>query len=259
MRSDMSEINAKCIIVDDDFFSLNHLKNELASYGGIVVSGFAMNAKDGSDLILKFRPDLVFLDIELPDYSGLDLLRRIKEKVDWSFHVVFYTAYNKYLLEALRESAFDYLLKPFETKELDQVLNRYHQHCLHEKKDQQFHDSLVRILPDKHIYLVATIDGLRILHLNQIGYFKYLSDKKLWNVILSDSKELQLKRNTKASDIMEYSPSFVQINRDQIVNMGYLSMIKGNKCILFPPFEHVTDLSVSSGYMKQLMLKYSQI
>lgn len=249
----------KCIIVDDDFFSLNHLKGELASYDNIVVAGFAMNAKDGSALILNLKPDLVFLDIELPDYSGLDLLREIKEKVDWSFHVIFYTAYNKYLLDALRESAFDYLLKPFESKELDQVLNRYHQHCILERNNQLFHDSLVRILPDKHIYLIATIDGFRILHLNQIGYFKYLSDKKQWTIILADKKELQLKRNTKATDILEYSPSFVQINRDQIVNIGYLSMIKGNKCILFPPFEYVTDLCVSSGFMKQLMLKYSQI
>ena len=59
------------------------------------------------------HPDLLFLDVELPDTLGLNLLSEIREDILWDMKVVFYTSYDKYLLQALRESAFDFLLKPF--------------------------------------------------------------------------------------------------------------------------------------------------
>jgi two-component system, LytTR family, response regulator len=253
------EPGSKCIIVDDDFFSLSYLKSGLAAYNNLTVTGFAMNARDGSELILKTRPDLVFLDVELPDASGLDLLRYIKEKVDWPFHVVFYSAYNKYLLEALRESAFDYLLKPFEKDDLDQVLIRYFEHLKKEQKKNSFISALTHLLPENSGFMISTINGFQILRLEEIGYFKYLKDRKQWLVVLSNHKELQLKRNTNARDILKYSPSFVQINRDQVININYLSIIRGNECILFPPFEQVGALKISSGFIRLLQDKFSQI
>ena len=67
----------------------------------------------------------VFLDVELPDVLGLNLLSEMRDEVLWDMKVVFYTSYDKYLLQALRESAFDFLLKPFETEDLKVVIERY--------------------------------------------------------------------------------------------------------------------------------------
>ena len=74
---------------------------------------------------MELRPDLLFLDVELPDVLGLNLLSEMRDEVLWDMKVVFYTSYDKYLLQALRESAFDFLLKPFETGDLRVVIERY--------------------------------------------------------------------------------------------------------------------------------------
>ena len=67
----------------------------------------------GKKLIAKVQPDLLFLDVELPDMTGMELLQEIRDSVSWNMRIVFYTAYDKYMIQAIREAAFDYLLKPF--------------------------------------------------------------------------------------------------------------------------------------------------
>jgi two-component system, LytTR family, response regulator len=246
-------------IVDDSDFCIECLCNSLSGYSNIEVCGVAQNAGTGKKIILEQCPDLLFLDIELPDMTGLELLRELNQEITWSMQVVFYTAYDKYLLDALRESAFDFLLKPFEKAELDLVMDRYFNYMKKEQTNNSFQDSLTRLLPNNSIFMVTTVNGFQILRLEQIGYFKYLNDRKQWIVVLNDLKELQLKRNTCAKDILKYSPSFEQINRDQIINIDYLAMIKGKECVLFPPFEQVTDLYASFSFIRVLQEKFSQI
>lgn len=71
------------------------------------------------------KPDLIFLDIELDDQSALDFIPRLKTVVPQDCKIVFYTTYNKYLMQALRMEAFDFLLKPYDTSELELIMNRY--------------------------------------------------------------------------------------------------------------------------------------
>lgn len=79
----------------------------------------------GKKLIFKTMPDLVFLDVELPDMQGPELLNLVRNEITWNMQVVFYTAYNKYMLDAIRESAFDYLLKPIDKSELSNMMKRF--------------------------------------------------------------------------------------------------------------------------------------
>jgi two-component system, LytTR family, response regulator len=246
------------MIIDDDDLCIHCLSDSLCDYKDIQMIGTAKTVEAGKKIVLQKHPDLLFLDVEMPNKNGLELLRELRDHITWPMQVIFYTAYDKYLLDALRESAFDYLLKPFEKAELDQVLGRYFNY-LKREQNNSFQDSVNQLLPDRSTFLINTIDGFQILHLEQIGYFKYLNDRKQWFIVLTDLKELQLKRNTSAKDILKYSPSFVQINRDQIINIDYLSMIKGKECILFPPFEQVKDLYASFGFIRLLQDKFNQI
>ena len=89
------------------------------------MKGTARNGKQGKKLIAKVQPDLLFLDVELPDMTGMELLQEIRDSVSWNMRIVFYTAYDKYMIQAIREAAFDYLLKPFEEQELRDILARF--------------------------------------------------------------------------------------------------------------------------------------
>ncbi|MDP4240442.1 MAG: LytTR family transcriptional regulator DNA-binding domain-containing protein, partial [Bacteroidota bacterium] len=183
----------------------------------------------------------------------------LNEEITWPMQVIFYTAFEKYLLEALRASAFDYLLKPFERKELNLVLDRFFNKVLKEQTQSSIHNSISQLNKTDHIYLVATISGYQKLRLDQIGFFDYQKDKKQWTVVLTNQNRLQLKRNTKAEDILNYSSSFIQINQSQIINIDYLSIIEDKICHLFPPFHKENSLIISRTFLKALQERYEMI
>lgn len=114
----------RAVIIDDEETAIDNLCFELKKYQWISVEGIACNGKAGIRLIEKERPDLLFLDVELPDMLGMDLAVKVHEQQNWDMHIVFYTAYNKYLIDALRSYAFDFLLKPVDAEELSVVLGR---------------------------------------------------------------------------------------------------------------------------------------
>ena len=104
----------KVVIVDDDDVALENLSFELWKDARFSLEGTVRNGRKGKKLIMKVQPDLLFLDVEMPDMTGLELLQEIRDYVSWNMRVVFYTAYDKYMIQAIREAAFDYLLKPFD-------------------------------------------------------------------------------------------------------------------------------------------------
>ena len=111
----------KVIVVDDDEMAAEALAFELEKKPEFSLDGIARNARQGKKLIAAVRPDLLFLDVEMPEMTGMELLRDIRDSIIWNMKVVFYTAYDKYMIEAIRESAFDYLLKPFQPHSASRV------------------------------------------------------------------------------------------------------------------------------------------
>ena len=99
----------RAVIVDDEETAIDNLCFELKKYQWISVEGVARNGKAGIRLIEKEHPDLLFLDVELPDMLGMDVAIKVHEMQNWNMHIIFYTAYNKYLIDALRNYAFDFL------------------------------------------------------------------------------------------------------------------------------------------------------
>jgi len=101
-------------------------------------------------------------------------------------------------------------------------------------------------------FMASTATGFQLLRLNQIVYFEYLTDKKLWTVLLSDQTQLSLKRNTVAETILGYSPNFVRINQQQIINLDYLVRIEGRSCQLSAHLVNKNGLNISRSYLKGL-------
>jgi DNA-binding LytR/AlgR family response regulator len=101
-------------------------------------------------------------------------------------------------------------------------------------------------------FMASTATGFQLLRLNQIVYFEYLTDKKLWTVLLSNQTQLTLKRNTVAETILNYSSNFLQINQKQIINLDYMVCIDGRSCQLSIHTGNENNLKLSRSYLKVL-------
>lgn len=115
-------MNTRALIIDDEPNNVENLQALLLRYcPQVVVEGVAFNAGHGRDLLRSKKPDLLFLDIQMPGSSGFDLLRSI-DKPD--FEIIFVTAFDGFAIQAMRFAAVDYLLKPVNISDLQVAVNR---------------------------------------------------------------------------------------------------------------------------------------
>jgi len=118
-----SPAQIQCLIIDDDPFIRDLLIDKLNQYfPEIKILGTAKNGHEGLEQIERLHPDLVFLDVEMTDMTGFELLSKL-EKVN--FKVIFITSYQHYAIKAIRFNALDYLLKPFDLEELKNAIKRF--------------------------------------------------------------------------------------------------------------------------------------
>jgi DNA-binding LytR/AlgR family response regulator len=121
------------------------------------------------------------------------------------------------------------------------------------------HQAYFQIFQNERTFMVATAYGFHLFHLAQIVCFEYVKEKKRWEVTLLDQTTLQLKRNTTADDILQYSLKFFRINQQIIINLDYLNKIENNLCLLTTPARMADKLIISRNYMKMLQQRVEMI
>ena len=248
------------VIIDDDQVAIDNLAACLNHFPMIEIAGTARTANLGKRIIAKHKPDLLFLDMELSDINGIDLFNQIRDEIDWNMRVIVYSAHDKYMLQAFREIAFDYLLKPIDPAELETVISR----SIEDIDQEQValappYIQLRSLSKEKQAFAIATpTNDFQVLHTEDIGYFKYNQERKQWEVYPCSQPIITLRRNTTAENILKSSPSFVQIHQSCIININYLVTIKERRCVLYPPFDQVNDLSISNIFHKKLLKMFQQ-
>src|SRR5689334_10817526 len=106
----------RAIIIDDELIGINTLRVLIEKYGpDVKVVATATDPQKGIDLIEDYRPDVVFLDVSMPQMNGFELLEKLQHK---EFKLVFTTAHQEFALKAIKNKAYDYLLKPIDAEEL---------------------------------------------------------------------------------------------------------------------------------------------
>jgi len=113
----------KAIIVDDEPEAIKNLELHLEQFNFVRVIEKSTYSQSAVQLIKKNNPDLVFLDVHMPVKNGIDVLKEISA-MDIEVFVIMVTAFDNYLLESFRNFAFDYLLKPFELEDLENLFKR---------------------------------------------------------------------------------------------------------------------------------------
>jgi len=231
------------IVVDDDAASIKRLCDDLSLLHDIRVLEAFQSPEKAVKQILRLQPDILFLDVEMPEMTGFELLKSIQSELHPRTKVVFYTAYNVYLLEALRASAFDYLLKPYLPGELTAVIDRYRS-CspVSPDKAEIFDRSIDNLIAKGNVIAIHSLTGLMLLPVDDILLFQYFKDDRCWKIMqANDYQTHKLRTTATATEILGLNKSFLQISKDCIVNMQYLASIENKtmRCNFFYPHNHI--------------------
>lgn len=228
----------KAIIVDDEMHARAALR-------GIIEENFSNSiqivdeAKDlpgAVKIINKEKPDLVFLDVEMPGHSGLELLDFFNEDEIW-FDIIFVTAYQQYAINAFKLSAVDYLLKPVKIQDVEnsiRLLERKHLRISDEEKNlsKSLHVLKNNMLGSSFSKIVLpTSDGLMVENLSDIIYIK--ADGSYVNFIFEKKNKIMLAKKLMDYDYLENGFGFFRIHRSYIVNINHIKKIlKGESKII---------------------------
>lgn len=209
----------KAIIIDDELMARELLKGMLHTFcPQIEVVDLCENLPSGVKSIHKHKPNLVFLDIEMPGYSGLDLLDFFNEE-EVNFSVIFVTAYNQYAIQAFKLSAVDYLLKPIESDDLTTAVQLFEKHQKAQNNFQILKDNL-----NSNIKKIAlnTSNSIQFVNLDDILFFK--ADGSYTHVFLKENKNILTSKNLKYfEDTLIQNSNFVRCHKSFIVNTNYIS------------------------------------
>lgn len=202
----------KFIIVDDERLSREELKRALNDYEDFILLGEAENADDAKDLIEVNMPDLIFLDIQMPEKSGFDLL----ESLDNVPLVLFTTAYNQFAVQAFEVNALDYLMKPIREERFLQAIEKI-RNAIRLKSSSS--DSLTN---DRKIFIK---DGEKRFFIQLHEIYLIESLENYTRLYFQDKKALQ-RRSLRQWEEMLDENIFFRINRTEIVNINYIQEVK---------------------------------
>ncbi len=214
MRSPSESAAVRAVIADDEPLARQQLRDLLADVSWVAVAGEAGDGASTVRTVNTLRPDLLFLDIQMPEGDGLEVLRNLVHRP----HVIFTTAFDRYAVAAFEVQALDYLLKPFGAKRLGQALDRVRQYLRArnaEPVSERFEAATRRQQPLRRLYVrvggrIIPVAVEKILHCEARGDYVALHTAEGCYVV-----------NTSVEYLADrLSPeSFVRIHRSRIVNL----------------------------------------
>ena len=215
----------KSLLVEDNPFMATLLSDLLKeNHPNIEVMDIAKNGKEGIEKINRLHPELVFLDIEMPDMNGFEMLTKIESI---NFQTIFITAHSHYAIKAFRFNALDYLVKPVEASQLKQSIGRYRYSSVdNQNKVKNALDNLKKEKIEEQKLVLPTQQKLLQIPLNQIVYLE--SDRNYSYIYLSNgSRELSSKTLSYFEDILK-EIGFFRCHRSFLVNQYHIKKIVRN-------------------------------
>ena len=280
MQTDQDKI--KVVIVDDEPQSILRLENDLAALEDFEVIATSSSAMSAKTLVMSMQPDVLFIDVEMPGQTGFEVLQSLRDEMPMDLIVVFYSAFNKYMIDALRASAFDFLLKPYQQEELELVVGRIRQKMeggdglsssssssslgssfSSSSSSSESHQNPQNLLGVNGLLgtsgkrlAIQTISGLLMVKPDEVFCCTFDEDTRLWHLRLANGQIHKLKKQTTAKSVLSLSPSLAQVRQDCIINLDYLISIENYtlRCIFSPPFDQ-ENITVSRRCYKAVKEK----
>lgn len=212
----MEKITA--IIVDDEL-AARHLLSQMLQeqFAQVHVLSECKDLLEGVAAIKQLKPDVVFLDIEMPHHSGLEIMNFFEGNT-LDFEIVFVTAYSEYALKAFELAAIDYILKPIDTEQLERAIQRLQGNKHLKTAAEQIHilkNSLQNVIPSR--VCISTSEGKYFFNPDELIYFE--ADGS-YTQIFSTSKKVYVSKNIKYfEEMLSAHPDFMRVHRSYLINL----------------------------------------
>jgi two-component system LytT family response regulator len=217
-------------LIDDEQHILDTLETLLDYYPDIEVTEKLRDPGKAVDAVSKHKPDLLFLDIHMPQMDGFQLLEAIRP-LDINPEVIFITSYDEYAIQAIRYAAFDFLVKPVERGELgnaiERLRNTFQKENAGEESDQTIRQSIA-----PHKLKFNSCDGIAFFSPEEV---LYIEAKKNYSILhLDGNRREHISMNLGRLEEQLPYPPFIRISRSVVINSDYLIKIdkKRRQCIL---------------------------
>lgn len=213
------------VLIDDDANLRNGMKSLLARYAPeIKIIGEADSVQTGVEIMKLLEPQVVFMDIQLGDGTGFDILEAIaNQKGKSTSHIVFITAHEQYAIKAFRFSALDFLLKPVDPEELEKVIVKIKETL--SKKDNYAHIDLLlenirkKVDNFKRIAL-STSDGIHLFEISDI--IRCESEDNYTKFYIKNNKPILISKTLKEYEELLTEHGFERIHQSHLINLSYL-------------------------------------
>ncbi|MEO6682310.1 MAG: LytTR family DNA-binding domain-containing protein [Ginsengibacter sp.] len=213
------------IIIDDEQKGRIALRQKLKDYcPEVQIVGEAESGEEGLAILSLHKPDIVFLDIEMPRMDGFKMLQQLPEK---HFHLIFTTAYDQYAIKAIKYAAFDYLLKPIDIDELKAAVSKINK--LQFSETEKKLEVLNQNLSEKNSFnkiAISTQNSLLLFEVNDIIYLE--ANRNYTTLYFKDQPKLIASKTLKDFEELLPSAIFFRIHHSYIININFIKKyIKG--------------------------------
>jgi two-component system LytT family response regulator len=222
----MHSIRKRILIIDDDEDAIENLKKLLIKNTSFQVVGSINNPLIALDAVKQHKPDLIFLDIQMPGKDGFDVVRDLLEE-NIQPEVIFVTAFDKFAIDAIRFSALDYLLKPVSPFDLQNALIRFLDRVKSPEPSASFHTLLEKSILHSNKLKFNTHSGFFMLSPEDIIYIQ--ADWNYSEVFLGEKKSELITINIGKLEEMLPKHLFCRISRSIIINVSWLVRVNRRK------------------------------
>jgi two-component system LytT family response regulator len=209
----------KVLVIDDEKPTRDFIKRLIDSYHfDVEVFTDGENVATGVEAIHRLQPDLVILDIQMPDGNGFDVLKSIPVK---NFEVIFITAFQEYAVQAIKFSALDYILKPIDSEELKQAIDNAVNTITKKTEESQLNVLQHNMqLNAKRKLVLKTQESVHVVEIEDI--IRCESDKNYTLFFFTNGKKILVSKTLKDFDILLSGLTFFRAQQSHLINLNYI-------------------------------------